>query len=234
MSSTPEDKSPGRKLARRQFLTVLASIPLAACSSDDSTEYQAIGDAVKSELGLKPQPSISLQEAASVPYSSIGFRIGNGRETLLVLAESLGNELLWTASSRVSLLTRNGRLLRSSGFDWNLAGTKFLDPDPVISGIQRGVSQQAASTRFMDFQDIGRYGVLVRSRFGNSAPATIEILGHPLKTMVATEDCDCDSLDWKFQNTFWADAETGFVWKSVQSIHPNLDPLTVEILRPPS
>jgi hypothetical protein len=233
MSFTPDRRFSGRELARRQILAALAGLPLAACSSDDFTEYDAIGDAVKSELGLKPQPSISLQEAASVPYSSLGFRLGNGRETMLVLAESFGSSLLWTASSRVSLLTQNGRITRSAGFDWNLSGIKFFEPDPVMSGLRSSLPQQSANTHFMDFQDIGRYGVPVKSRFGDSAPAIIEILGHPLKTIVATEDCTCDSLDWEFQNIFWADAETGFVWKSVQSIHPNLAPLTIEILRPP-
>lgn len=232
MSSTPDRKPAGKEIARRQLLIALAGVPLAACSSGDFTEYGPIGDAIKAELGLKPQPSITLEEAAGVPYSSLGFQIGNGRESMLILAEAIGGGFLWTASSRVSLLTKEGRILRSSGFKWNLSDVKFFDHDPVGGGLQHGAPQKSF-IRVADFNDIGRYGVPITARFTSWTPTTIEILGHPLKTIAVVEDCNCDSIDWEFQNTFWADAETGFVWKSIQNIHPNLDPITLEILRPP-
>lgn len=233
MSSIPDRKDTGLSTTRRQALVALAAIPLAACSSNDFTEYGAIGDAIKSEVGLQAQPSIGLEEAARVPYSSLGFQLGNGRESMLVLAEAIGDGLLWTASSRVSLLTRSGRIFRSSGFDWNLSSQRFLETDPVAIGLQHGRPQQLI-TRIADFDDISRYGIMVTSRFTSWGPDTIKILGQPLKTVAAVEACSCESIGWTFQNTFWADVDTGFVWKSVQNIHPNLDPITVEILRPPS
>ena len=39
--------------------------------------------------------------------------------------------------------------------------------------------------------------------------------------------------DPEFTDTFWVGA-SGLVWKSIQHIHPNFDPLDLEVLRPPS
>jgi hypothetical protein len=218
---------------RRIALLALAVAPLAACSSSDSTEYGALGNAIKVELGLMPPPSITLQEAAGIPYSTLGFRIGNGGQTMLVLASANGDSLIWTASNRVSFLTKGGRIKRSAGFKWNLSDEQFLEPDPVAVGLQKSIPAQPIQ-RVADFHDISRFGVPIAGTFKGFATDEVTILGQPLKTIAVTEICKCDSIDWNFENTFWADPDTGFIWKSIQNIHPNLDPITVEILRPPA
>jgi hypothetical protein len=61
----------------------------------------------------------------------------------------------------------------------------------------------------------------------------IEILGKAIPTIRIEEACRADALDWSFVNTYWAGAQSGMVWQSVQHIHPQLGPITTEILRPP-
>lgn len=224
-----KEQNPTRRIA----LLALAVAPLAACSTSESTEYGALGDAIKVELGLMPPPSITLQEAAGVPYSTLGFRLGDGGQTMLVLASANGDSLIWTASNRVSFLTKGGRITRSAGFKWNLSDEQFLEPDPVAVGLQKSIPAQPVQ-RMVDFHDISRFGVSIIGRFKGFTADEVTILGQPLKTIAVTEACKCDSFDWEFENAFWADPGTGFIWKSIQNIHPNLDPITVEILRPPA
>jgi hypothetical protein len=90
------------------------------------------------------------------------------------------------------------------------------------------------SQRLCDFTDIGLFGVRIHGEFALRGAETIKILEHPLPTLALIEDCGSKEIDWHFQNVFWLDSETGFVWKSVQYVHPNLEPITLEILRPPA
>ena len=38
---------------------------------------------------------------------------------------------------------------------------------------------------------------------------------------------------WSFENLFWVDPQTGFVWRSVQHIAPGVAPIEIDVLRPP-
>jgi hypothetical protein len=37
---------------------------------------------------------------------------------------------------------------------------------------------------------------------------------------------------WETQNSYWVDANTGFVWKSLQQYSPDLPPIQIEIYKP--
>jgi hypothetical protein len=104
--------------------------------------------------------------------------------------------------------------------------------DPVATGLQK-MSANVVLTRTLDLRDIDRFGIAVQSAFTPAGKTSISVLGANLDVVEVHEDCRCDVLDWAFQNVFWADADSGFVWRSVQTIHPNLPPLTIEVLRPP-
>ena len=52
------------------------------------------------------------------------------------------------------------------------------------------------------------------------------------KTRVIRESVVVEDLDWSFENTFWVDIRSGFAWKSVQHISPELPPIEIEILKP--
>jgi hypothetical protein len=60
----------------------------------------------------------------------------------------------------------------------------------------------------------------------------IVVVGDAHDTRHLVEDCSSPELDWNFSNEFWKDPDTGFVWRSIQYVHPGLDPITLETLRP--
>jgi hypothetical protein len=132
----------------------------------------------------------------------------------------------------VVLVTIGGRITKTAGLPWNLSDTNFRDFDPVTD-FSRSLPS-APISRMLDFSDLSRFAVVVSSTFSSAQPETIKILGQDLSTLVFVEDCDCPDFDWKFQNRYWADAQSGFVWRSRQYTHPRLDPLEIEIFRPPA
>ena len=62
----------------------------------------------------------------------------------------------------------------------------------------------------------------------------IEILGREYEVVVIKEVVENEIIDWRHENFFWVDKESGFVWKSLQQIAPNGPPISLEITKAPS
>ncbi len=219
-------------LSRRTILLAGAALPLAGCDMPYGLNYDTVKTSLAVSTGLEEAPGITLEQASQIPYASIGYRIGGSQEFILVLASTIAGSLLWTAADHRALVTANGRVTRSAGFEWNLAETSFSQPDPVQTGLHQ-LTTNVLLVRTLDLRDVDRFGVSVQSTFTPIGKTKVSILGADLDVLEVHEDCRCDDLDWSFQNVFWADVGSGFIWRSVQNIHPNLGALTIEVLRPP-
>jgi hypothetical protein len=184
-----------------------------------------------SAIGLEAGPAVSRQQAAQIPFATIGFRIGDSGEALLLLAEKSQVGSLWTSIKRLAILTAKGRIRQTAGFRWNLSSTNFVEDDPV--GTARLVTDLPGRfDRICDFTDIHKFQVSIAASFTVQQEETITILETDMKTIRVVEKCHCEALDWSFENYYWINADSGFVWRTVQNVHPNLEPFTVEILRP--
>jgi hypothetical protein len=210
----------------RLAVVALATVPLAACSSVDGSDFGSLYDAVRT--GWSGSKSVTLEEAAAAPYASIGVRIGDSSEAMLVLASDMGESQLWTSSTRVAITTRNGRIVRTAGLTHNLGGWTSL---------AGGRQNDHSILRWQaDLPDLGHYSVLITCRETDAGPETITILGKDLRTRRIEEACQADDrvLDWSFRNVFWTDPNSAFMWRSIQHVNPKLDPIEIEVLRPPA
>lgn len=218
--------------SRRALLLTAGSAVLAGCEAPFGLDYSTIKKVAAVSVGLEDPPGITLEQASQIPYSSLGFRIGKSSEGLLVLASQTGEDFLWTSADRVALVTRNGRIVKTGGLRWNLSTTSFPSIDPLSMTFD-GAPVVSPSLRIVDFNDVNRFSVRIKGEFESLGPQTTNILGTDLPTIALIEHCKSDDLDWEFQNAFWRDHESGLVWKSLQFVHPNEPPITIEILRPP-
>ena len=209
----------------------LALCALGGCSSDPGSGWSQVVDLAKASFN-RPD-SVSLQQAASVPYASIGVRIGDGQQAMLVLASDSGQTQLWTSKAHIAISTRAGRVIETAGLPKNLSATVFAGlSDPLPEFLRQAVATPVSEIRNVDFSDLSKYSVLIRCRLAGGNPARVVILGHAILTRHFEEHCESSELDWSFTNSFWAD-RAGFIWKSIQHIHPKSDPLEIEVLRPP-
>ncbi len=172
--------------------------------------------------------SITLAQAAAVPYASMGVRLDDGPQMMIVLAGGEG-ERIWTSAVHITLATRNGRIVRTAGLDHNLSGYQIVRSSVESDGTR-------TFEWLADFADLGRYSVPILCRDRNAGDQTITILGNLIHTRRINETCASqeESLDWSFHNTYWLDPKTHLTWRSVQHVHPDLKPIETEILRPPS
>lgn|SRR6185295_17195037 len=216
------------KLTRRHVLAMLGAGALVRCGSNPDIDVAS----VRQLISRTAQPrDVTREQAAQVPFATIGVRVDGGAQTMLVLATDTGGDLLWTSAARVALITRGGRILQSAGFRENLAATRFQDGDPLM---RNGPPLAPPSLRFVDLPEAGGYSLPVEGTYSTEDIVTINILGTPLRTIPVVETNRCTPLEWTFQNIFWRDANSGFVWRSSQTISPKGPVLEIEVLRPPT
>lgn len=175
---------------------------------------------------------VTLEQAAKIPYASLGYRLNSGNEALLVLATDTNGTQLWTAASRVVLQTRDGRVVRSVGLprDIGALASRSSMSLPAPGDARKAPFQ---SSRRMDFPDIGIYDVQVTCQSRVRGQQMIRVLGTAMSTVQVDESCRSITPRWSFTDSFWLDRETGFVWQSLQHIHPAGARIELKIFRPP-
>ncbi|MGH6877933.1 MAG: YjbF family lipoprotein [Rhizomicrobium sp.] len=175
--------------------------------------------------GIGASDTVPRARVAAVPYASLGVQLGSSDQSLFVLANESGDNLVWLGGSQLAITTRNGRIVRTAGFEHNLTGFQLSSSVPAAK------DDRNSENYLYDFSDRSRYGVAVRCSRQFLGAERIIIIGVPHDTSHVAEDCTAPELGWSFRNEFWRDA-SGFVWKSEQNVAPGLDRFTLEILRP--
>jgi hypothetical protein len=176
--------------------------------------------------------AITLEQAAKIPYATLAYRFNDGGEAMLVLATDTDGEQLWTAASRVVLVTKNGRVYRTIGLPRNrtsMASQGEQDLPPLRAALQAPYR----TVRNMDLPDIGIYAVALRCETRTIRPEIVKILGTAIATMRIDERCQSSDLSWQFTDSYWIDRDSGFTWRSVQNLHPQSGSIEIKILRPP-
>jgi hypothetical protein len=205
------------------------------CSSGGSLNsnytqfYQILRQSMSASFG---KIRVTREQAAAIPYASLGYAVDGGNQDLLVLATDSGGDLLWTSAAHIVIVTRNGRIVRTVGLGRDLSNVTSRDKSgipPVAAAIRAPFS----STRLEDFPDLGLYGVRVSCRTTLAGRQSVKILGQAIAALRVEESCNSQNPDWSFTDSFWVDNDSGFVWKSRQHVHPKGPLVEIEIFRPP-
>jgi hypothetical protein len=209
-------------VTRRSQLSALVAVFLAGCASDSARVAQAVLQSVWAPEGTR----ITRQEAADIPFATIGAQVGEGNQGILVLGTLSPEQAEWYSGEFVMIRTRGGRIVRTAGMPYDLGGLDVRPP--AAAAAARGETV----TLSYDFPDLGVFGAIGNCSQRDAGPATIEILGVQIATRRFVEDCEIASLDWAFEAEYWKDPATNYVWRSRQYVHPRSDPVTIEVFRP--
>lgn len=224
MRYAPHPKSGGCRALLMMGGLVLSSA-LGGCSSDGSADFRSFTSIIK--LAFAPAQRVTIKQASAIPYATIGVRLGGGPQAIGTLATDDGAQRLWAIGAKIMIATtRDGQIQRTVGLPHNLSW--MIPSGPSATSARRRTGWSA------DFADLAVYSVNIQCEeilFGN---VRIPILGKLVTTRRSNVRCEAPQLKWTFQNTYWTDPQTGLVWKSIQYIHPKLDPIEIETLRPPS
>ena len=210
----------------RHFLSLPLVFVLASCAAD--SDVAQVGNLLFNSLD-KSAEKIPRERAAAVPYATMGMELGSSAQALLILGTITQDELDWFAGEQVFVRTRKGRVIRTAGLPYDLGGLRALS---TIS-IPRSAGGSSTPQQFsLDFPDLGVFGATAQCSLKDAGDDTVEILGSRIPTRHIVEHCTVEALRWNFDNDYWQDRMSGYVWRSSQHIHPKSPPLILEVLRP--
>ena len=155
-----------------RFWRLRSRFPDAVCWGDGDVKsfYE-----LSKEVWNGDSQSITLEQAAAVPYASMGIRLGDGPQVMIVLAGDTSGQNLWTSAAKFAITTKEGRIVRTGGFDKNLGGLAPLNDDRDKDG-SGTVRWQA------DFPDLSLYSVSIICQDRPAGDETIIILGSDIHT----------------------------------------------------
>ena len=212
----------------------IALVLLAGCDSRGQSDYGQYFKVVRQSFSQTfAKGGVTLAQAAKVPYASMGWRLGSGPQNFIVLATDTNGELLWTSGAHIVITTRDGRITRTVGLPNDLAALSPASGRGVLPGPAAALHEAVAVAFLADFPDIGSYATRIDCRMRAVGNVTIKILGRAIPTQRVDQVCESRPLEWRFTDSFWLDSQTGFVWRTVQHIHPKSEALTLDIFRPP-
>jgi hypothetical protein len=214
-------------LQRSALGWLLIALPLASCALESSDTAQISMKLYQSVIGHGTK--VAHDAAAAVPFASIGVEAGSSDQTMLVLGTNNFGDLAFYSANHIMIMTNHGRIVATAGLPNNLNRLQISNKSMLP---EFAPSVGAHYQLFYDFGDLGLYSMNANCTSNDGGPENIEILGTKIRTRHIVEDCNMASIGWSFENEYWTDADSGYIWRSVQSPHPKLPALTIEVLRP--
>lgn len=213
----------------RLLPAVILSLCLAACADSTAMTFATLAW----NVAVKPPTSVTLEDASAVPYASIGVQVGSSNQFIMPLATDLDGKQEWM-NQKLLVATRNGRIVQTAGMPFNLGRLEQVAHAPAPGTAIGAPVPNTRYSLYFDLVDLNLFAIEAACTATDRGLEQVDILGGEIPARHIVEDCDMHALDWSFENDFWTDPNTGFVWKSVQNVHPKLAAVTIMVLRPPS
>ena len=207
---------------------------LAGCASTGDNTFRRLGALAKGsyfdEEPARP-PALSRAQLDEIPFATIALSFGDGPRTFLVPLADNGGYLNYLGSGGRGLVMLGGAVAGTQALGQDLQAVRHQGDDPVayptpVAGWPGQI--------WRDYQFAQRsgaeYSITLACVFERLVRETIEIVEIDFEVVRISEVCT--NARRQVVNTYWVEAETGFIWKSKQWLGPHLEQATIEIIRP--
>ena len=204
---------------------LVACLLLCGCSP----LMQGSLDTFKAAVQGPVQLELTAADVAAVPYAQILVTTPSSEGVMAKLRQQ-GDLQYWVASGKQVLLMRNGLVVRTTGLQPALDGTRFDGQSPFKRGLHL-VADGERSTRWIDMYQGEQVGLALNSRFVRKGLETVTILDKPYVLQRIDEKFEIPALDFSGTNHFWVRPTDGVILQSEQYVTPGLE-LRIVHLRP--
>jgi hypothetical protein len=222
----------------RRTLVALA-LMLAACSDEGVNPILTAGveavnpfDEDEPEAEAPRGPPVTRAAITRSDVATIRARLVNEETpTYLLAAANNGGYITYASGLRQTLTLRGSQITASRGLGWDLLSAASSQPDPLVTPIPPG-AWPAQVTRRYEFSADAPQGRIetYQCRFERGAPRDLVILQVQHRGIEFSEYCAGPA--GSFENLHFADAATGFVWRSLQWLGPRQGLIDLEIVEP--
>ena len=204
---------------------LVACLLLCGCSPLMQGSLDTFKAAVQ---GVEPL-QLTAADVAAVPYAQILVTTPSSEGVMARLRQQ-GDLQYWVASGKQVLLMRNGLVVRTTGLQPGLDGTRFDGQSPFKRGLHL-VADGERSTRWIDIYQGQQVGLAVNSRFVRKGLETVTIVDKPYVLQRIDEKFEIPALGFSGTNHFWVNPTDGVILQSEQYVTPGLE-LRIVHLRP--
>ena len=167
----------------------------------------------------------------NIPYASIRLKIGKGPAGLLILENKERKKNTWLSADQVTIVEREGRIIRTLGLTNNLTSIRpqSVNYVEVVKNKDNPVYKS-----FISLDNPEVFELELKVKVLNKGLEEIEIVDKKYSLIHFIEEKENRYLRWKSKDHYWVDPEDGFVWKSIQNIAPNIPPILIEVTKKPA
>lgn len=222
-------------LSRRQLLGGLLVSGVSGCASDSNSTVNLFSQTISSKAPPPDQYPLSAAQIHDLPYATLGVRIAKNPRAVIVLATVEGRTLQWASADHVTFVTYDGWLVGTRGLRRDLGATRWQpepEENPLRTFAQTGTLPSRGVYREIDLRHADENNIAVESHFSMGPDETIVIQGREHATRRIDEVAIMRAWRWEARNSFWIDAQSGRVWRSVQQYCPEMPPIELEVLKP--
>lgn len=224
---------------RRRLIAAALGLALAGCSNGQFNPIvvAAVDEILPGERGAEPKaPPVPLTRAAltRADVAAIQVRLVDDpsrAQTLLFAASDNGGYVTFSSALRQNFTLRGSWITGTRGIGWDLLSAASSRPDPLVTPMPVGSwpRQVERTYEFSAFAPQGRIETFTCTyEFGERQEIVIVEDRHV--GVVVSETCAGES--GSFENLHLADAQTGFVWRSLQWLGPQQGLVELRIVVP--
>lgn len=198
---------------------------VGGCSTLSSTSLQMV------QLAMHGQPQTAAPtpaKVAAIPYAQLGVTTSTST-AVLVLGYIDHGRMAWYSSTHEIVFTQHGVVVKTWSLKPDIRATRLPADSPFVTGLEH-LTTPVTTTRTLDLPDY-RYGVAATSKLVPAGLHDVTILGHVHRLLRIDEHIRAASIGFAADNRYWVDPDSGFVWKSRQTI-PDGKTLTLTALKP--
>ena len=173
-----------------------------------------------------PEGALAVTEVAVTDGPTLLVTYGSQRKVMTMI-QGNGEQRMWRSADGMVLATDGARVVATAGTATSLAATRFDSPDP-LDDVTRLAERPATARRVVDLVPSSRDPN--RMRFGVALECRMRAQ-RVEEGLFVEERCGGGA---RFVNRYWADAETGAVWRSEQWVGMDDRPVTIEVVSPPA
>jgi hypothetical protein len=220
-------------------MLVALALMLAACSDEGTNPILTAGleavnpfDEDEPEAEAPRGPPVTRAAITRSDVATIRARlVKEEAPTYLLAAANNGGYITYASGLRQTLTLRGSQITASRGLGWDLLSAASSQPDPLVTPIPPG-QWPAQVTRRYEFPADAPQGRIetYQCRFERGPARELVILQVQHRGIEFSEYCAGPA--GSFENLHFADAATGFVWRSLQWLGPRQGLIDLEIVEP--
>ncbi|MDC1140648.1 YjbF family lipoprotein [Gammaproteobacteria bacterium] len=205
---------------------VLACVLLLSSCETPLPLYKLVYD-TSIEYSSNLNNQVSLETFNSIEYAFISVTLGTGSPKSIMVLSAVNNNIYeWVSESSEKIYTFNGKIIKTEGLSHDI---EILNPQDIHS-----LSQDKTYTLISNFYDPELYSQLQEISIKKKGLKSIKnsIRSRPdLDTRLVVENIHMKKIFWKAQNKYYFNVQSGELERTIQNIHPDYPPLSIDFVR---